>query len=78
MILKLNRLPEEDIEVASVMIASLESSVSWEVLPVEEHDEKASVATPSSDPPGSDNVSLIVKLKQSASGFVKEASKKLP
>ena len=67
MMLKLERVPEEHMEVASVMVP--------EMLSAEEYGEEASVTAPSSDSPGSHNVPSIVKLKRSAAGLIREASK---
>ena len=78
MMLKLARLMEEDIEVASVPVSSLESSVSCEELPAEEHDKEVAPVAPSSESPGSGVLSFIIKLKQSTPEPVREASKKLP
>lgn len=41
MMLKLERVPEEHMEVASVMLPPLESSLSREMLSAEEHGEEA-------------------------------------
>jgi len=78
MMLKLERVPEEHMEVASVMVPPLESSLPREMLSAEEHGEEASVTAPSSDSPGSHNVPSIVKLKRSAAGLIREASKTPP
>jgi hypothetical protein len=75
MMLKLERVLEEHMEVASVMVPSLESSLSREILSAEEHGEEASVRALSSDSPGSRNVPSIVKLKRPAAGLIREASK---
>lgn len=75
MMLKLARLTEEDIEVASVTISSFKSSVSCGVLITEEHDEEASVTAPLPNSPDSGDVPFSVKLIQLTPEFVREASK---
>jgi hypothetical protein len=76
--LKLERLPEEHMEVAPVMVHPSESSLSHEMLSAEEHGEEASVTAPSADSPGSHSVPSIVKLKRSAAGLIRESSKTPP
>lgn len=78
MMLKLAKLMEEDIEVASVVMPSLESSVSCEELPAEEHGKGISLAVSSFTSPGPGDVSFRIELKQAPPVPVREASKKPP